>query len=62
METKTFNLAQQPVCEQNRPEEINSDPKSWSESQLRSLPRFANREVSVKLYMFKMASVETRTD
>ena len=40
------------------------NPKSWSESQLKSLPRFANREVSttqirtefVELYMLKMSS------
>ena len=49
METKNFDLASQPVCEQNRPEDLNSDPKSGLESQLKPLPRFANREDSGKL-------------
>ena len=62
MEIENFNLVSQPVCELNRPEEINSDPKSWLESQLRPLPRFANRKVSMKPYMFKRTSAGTRTD
>ena len=49
METEIFDLAQQPVCEQNRLGKTNLNLKSRSESQLRSLPRFANREVSATL-------------
>ena len=35
METKTFDPAQQLVCEQYRLEETNLNPKSCPESQLR---------------------------
>ena len=46
METETFDLAQQPVCELYRLEETNLNTKRCPESQLRPLPRFANREAS----------------